>query len=114
MSETKETIVDKKLSKQLQLRAGEETIKDLAAKLIALNDTEPVFAMAAMSDCILSLEALIKQHATTDPEALQIICGSFGVALANAATMYTGAIIQCDDDEIIYDYSVEEVRMDND
>ena len=113
-TKTKETVVDKKLSKQLQLRAGEETIKELAAKLIALNSTEPVFAMAAMADCILSLEALIKQHATTDPETLQIICGSFGVALANAATIYTGAIIQCDDDEIIYDYSVEEVQMDND
>ena len=110
----KETVVDKKLSKQLQLRAGKETVKELAAKLIALNDTEPTFALAAMSDCILSLEALIKQHATTDPEMLQVICGSFGVALANAATTYKGAIIQCDDDEIIYDYSVEEVQMDND
>ena len=113
-TKTKETIVDKKLSKQLQLRAGEETIKGLAAKLIALQETEPVFAMAAMSDCILSLEALIKQHATTDPEMLQVICGSFGVALANAATTYKGEIIHCDDDEIIYDYSVEEVQMDND
>ena len=113
-TKTKETVVDKKLSKQLQLRAGKETVKDLAAKLIALNDTEPVFAMAAMADCILALEALIKQHPTTDHEMLQVTCGSFGVALANAATMYTGAIIQCDDDEIIYDYSVEEVRMDND
>lgn len=45
---------------------------------------------------------------------LQVICGSFGVALANAATMYKGEIIHCDDDEIIYDYSVEEVRMDDD
>ena len=110
----KETIFDKQLSKQLQLRAGKETINDLAAKLLALNDTEPMFAMAAMSDCILSLEALIKQHATTDPEMLQVICGSVGVALANAATTYKGAIIQCDDDEIIYDYSVEEVLMDDD
>ena len=113
-SKAKETVVDKKLSKQLQLRAGKETVKDLAAKLIALNDTEPVFAMAAMADCILSLEALIKQHATTDHEILQVICGSFGVALANAATMYKGAIIHSDEDEIIYDYSVEEVHMDND
>ena len=113
-TKTKETVVDKKLSKQLQLRAGKETVKDLAAKLIALNDTEPVFAMAAMADCILALEALIKQHATTDHEMLQVTCGSFGVALANAATMYKGEIIHCDDDEIIYDYSVEEVRMDND
>ena len=113
-TKTKKTVVDKKLSKQLQLRAGAETIKDLAAKLIALQETEPVFAMAAMADCILSLEALIKQHATSDPEMLQIICGSFGVALANGATMYKGAIIQCDDDEVIYDYSVEEVQMDND
>ncbi len=110
----KETVVGKKLSKQLQLRAGAETSKDLAAKLIALQKTEPVFAMAAMSDCILSLEALIKQHATTDPEMLQVICGSFGVALANAATMHKGAIIHYDDDEIIYDYSVEEIEMDND
>ena len=110
----KETVFDKKLPKELQLRTGAETIKDLAAKLLALNDTEPVFAMAAMSDCILSLEALIKQHATTDPETLQIICGSFGVALANGATMYKGAIIHGDEDEIIYDYSVEEVHMDND
>ena len=62
----------------------------------------------------MALEALIKQHCTTDHEMLQVTCGSFGVALANAATIYTGAIIQCDDDEIIYDYSVEEVRMDND
>ena len=64
--------------------------------------------------CILSLEALIKLHATTDHEMLQVICGLFGVALANASTMYKGAIIHSDDDEIIYDYSVEEVRMDND
>ena len=70
--------------------------------------------MAVMSDCILSLEALIKQHATTDPEMFQVICGSVGVALANAATMYEGAIIQCDDGDITQDYSVEEVHMDND
>ena len=49
-TKTKETVVDKKLSKQLQLRAGKETINDLAAKLLALNETEPVFAMAAMAD----------------------------------------------------------------
>ncbi len=107
----KETVVGKKLSKQLQLRAGAETSKDLAAKLIALQKTEPVFAMAAMSDCILSLEALIKQHATTDPEMLQIICGSFGVALSNAATLCRAEVIHCDDDEVIYDYSVEETDM---
>ena len=114
ITKTKETVVDKKLSKQLQLRAGAETIKDLAARLIELQNKPPVFAHAAMSDCILSLEALIKQHATTDPETLQIICGSFGVALANAATTYKAAIIQCDDDEVIYDYSVERIEMDND
>ncbi|MDA9889403.1 hypothetical protein N9C98_01175 [Synechococcus sp. AH-224-G16] len=113
-TKAKETVVDKKLSKQLQLRAGEETIKGLAANLIELQNKPPAFAHAAMADCILSLEALIKQHATTDPEMLQVICGSFGVALANAATTYKGAIIQCDDDEIIYDYSVEEVLMDDD
>ena len=45
---------------------------------------------------------------------LQVICGLFGVVLANASTMYKGAIIHSDDDEIIYDYSVDEVRMDND
>ena len=114
ITKTKETVVDKKLSKQLQLRARAETIKDLAARLIELQNKPPVFAHAAMSDCILSLEALIKQHATTDPEMLQVICGSFGVALANAATMYKGAIIHCDDDEVLYDYSVEEINMDND
>ena len=113
-SKAKETVVDKKLSKQLQLRAGEETIKDLAAKLIALNDTEPMFAMAAMSGCILSMETLIKQHCTTDPEMLQTICGSFGVALANASTMFKAAVVHCDDDEVIYDYLVEEIDMDED
>jgi hypothetical protein len=41
----------------------------------------------------MALEALIKQHCTTDHEMLQVICGSFGVALSNAATMYKGAII---------------------
>lgn len=75
--------------------------------------TQRLFAMAAMSDCILSLEALIKQHATTDPDMLQVVCGSDGVAVANAATTYKGAIIQCDNDEVIYDYSVEEIDMDN-
>ena len=70
--------------------------------------------MAVMADSILSLEALIKQYATTDHEMLQVICGSFGVALANAATMYKGAIIHSDANEIIYDYSVEEIHMDYD
>ena len=113
-TKTKEIVVDKKLSKQLQLRAGAETIKDLAAKLIELQNKPPVFSHAAMADCILSMETLIKQHCTTDPETLEIICGSFGVALANASTMYKAAVIHCDDDEVIYDYTVEEIEMDND
>ena len=113
-SKAKETVVDKKLSKQLQLRAGAEAIKDLAAKLIELQNKPPVFAHAAMADCILSLETLIKQHCTTDPEILQTICGSFGVALANASTMYKAAVVHCNDDEVIYDYSVEEIEMDDD
>ena len=113
-TKAKETVVDKKLSKQLQLRTGTETIKDLAAKLIELQNKPPVFAHAAMVDCILSLETLIKQHCTADPEILQTTCGSFGVALANASTMYKAAVIHCDHDEIIYEYSVEEIEMDDD
>ena len=114
MSQRKEVVVDKKLSKQLQLRTGEETIGNLTACLLELKDKPPVFAMAAMSDCILAMEALIKQHCTTDPDTLQIICGSFGVALGNAATMCRAAVIHCDDDEVIYDYNVEEIDMDAD
>ena len=60
------------------------------------------------------MEILIKQHCTVDPEILQIICGSFGVALANASTMLKAAVVHCDDDEVIYNYSVEEINMDND
>ena len=69
----KEVVVNKDLSKALQLRAGKETLKEFTASLVKLQGTEPSFAMAAMADCILALEALIKQHATTNQEMLQVI-----------------------------------------
>lgn len=89
----------------------------MAAHQIELQNQPPVFAHAAVADCILSLEALItaliKQHCKTDPEMLQIICGSFGVALSNVATLSKAAVIHSDDDEVIYDNSVDQIEMDD-
>jgi hypothetical protein len=78
-----------------------------------LHNKPPVFAHAAMADCILSMDTLIKQHCTTDPEMLQTVCCTFGVALAYASTIYKAAVVRCNDDEVIYDYSVEEIDMDS-
>ena len=78
-----------------------------------LHNKPPVFAHAAMADCILSMETLIKQHCTTDPEMLQTVGCTFGVAQANASTIYKAAVVRCNDDEVIYDYSVEEIDMDS-
>ena len=78
-----------------------------------LHNKPPVFTHAAMADCILSMETLIKQHCMTDSEMLQTVCCAFGVALANASFIYKAAVVRCNDDGVIYDYSVEEIDMDS-
>ena len=103
--QNREVSVDKELSKSLQLRAGKETLKHFTKCMVKLQETEPCFAMAAAADAILALEALIKSHTNADEETLEICCGTFGVALFNAGTTHTASIVECSDDETIFDHT---------
>ncbi len=106
--------LERRYSQSSWVCVGTHTPEDLSAKLIELQNKEPEFAIAAVADCILPLDALINQHCKTDPEMLQIICGSFGFAISNAATLSKATVIHCNDDEVIYDYSIERIKMDID
>lgn len=111
--------ISQPLLDQLAISPNETDMKEIMQRLLAYAadaraDVRKLQAGDRSSSALAAKALSIPKRKLTWEQMLQIICGSFGVALANAATTYTGAIIQCDDDEIFYDNSVEEVHMDND
>ena len=86
------------LSAEFQQVSGAHLLTELLACLHEVHSKEPAFAMAACSDAILAMEALLKSHTNADPTCIETACSTFGAALFNSSTNYSVNIIYKDDD----------------
>ena len=77
--------------------SGAHQLTELIACLHEVQSKEPAFAMAACSDAILALEALLKSHTNADPACIETACSTFGAALFNSSTNYSVNIVYKDD-----------------
>ena len=86
------------LSAEFQKVSGAHQLTELIACLHEVHSKEPSFAMAACSDAILALEALLKSHTNADAACIETACSTFGAALFNSSTNYSVNIVYKDDE----------------
>ena len=85
------------LTTEFQHISGAHQLTELIACLHEVHSKEPAFAMAACSDAIMALEALLKSHTNADPTCIETACSTFGSALFNRSTNYCVNIFYEDD-----------------
>lgn len=101
---TEESMNDKHLQKNLQLRKGASTVAELSNRLHEVMEKHPCFAIAATVDAMRALKELLRQHSNADEGTIDIACSAFLTALTNAATLNSAKLIACNPDEQIIDY----------
>ena len=72
---------------------------DLIFSLNEVQSKDPAFATAAAADCVLALEALLKNHTNAKKEHIQLACQLFSAAIFNSSTNIEANISYLGDDE---------------
>ena len=82
--------------KEHLIATGAHQLTELIFSLHEVHSKEPSFSMAACSDVILALEALLKSHTNADRACIGTLCSTFRAALFSSSTNYSFNIVYDD------------------